>query len=184
MKALLIVLVLALAGGGAYYFYFKDHPIALTQGPDRGTPVAAASATAGPPTTSTPAKKDFKDLSVTLQGDMDHIPANLRDSRQIPTHAFDIKARLVPYLTLHEEYKTLNQVCDLIIDVDQQFRAKQGMCGLISVDSTISPQERIRAANGLNIAVYQQQEPLWDSQRRQTDGRVRQLLASLENHRL
>ena len=132
MKILLLVLVLALAGGGAYYFYFKDHPLAWTRGPE----LAAKPAAGG----STPAgKKDFKDLCARLQGAMDRVPVSLRDARQLPTDALDIRSKLAPHLQMHDEYVTLTQVCDLIIDADQVFTDHQEKCGLVPVTANLTP---------------------------------------------
>ena len=38
--------------------------------------------------------------------------------------------------------------------------------------------------NNSNPGVYQQSQLIWDNQRLQADGKVRQLLATLENRRL
>ncbi len=172
MKAFLVMLVLMAAGAGAYYFYFQDHPIPLVQGPELA-PGAAPTA-----------KKDFKELNARLQSAMDHVPANLHDTRQFPNYALDTKSRLTPYLQLHEEYMTINQVCDLIINADQTFLDHQQKCGLAPVGPGASAQERARAASAGGSAAYQQQQTLWDSQRRQSDSKVRQLLATLDNKRL
>ena len=178
MKAFLVALVLVAVGAGAYYFHFRDHPISWMQGPE------IVSGTAGSPGASPTAKKDFKELNARLQSAMDHVPANLHDARQLPTYALDTKSRLAPHLHLHEEYATIDQVCDLIIDADQVFVDHQQRCGLAPVSPGASVQERARAAGATGAAAYQQQQTLWDSQRRQADSKVRQLLATLENKRL
>ncbi len=180
MKALLLVLVLAAAGFGAYHFYFRDHPISWMQGPEAG-PVPG-----GPGSTST-AKRDFKDLDARLQNDMDRIPTDLHGARQMPTHALATKSQVAPYLKLHEEYATLIQACDLIIEADQAFAEHQQKCGLAPAPLGANVQERARvasAANSAGPAVYQQQQTIWDSQRRQSDTKVRQLLTTLDNKRL
>ena len=176
MKALLIVLVLAVAGAGAYYFYFRDHPISWMQGPESASRVAGGSAST--------ARKDFKELNARLQSAMDHIPISLHDARQLPTYALDTKSRLAPYVHLHEEYVTVDQACDLIINADQVFLEHQQKCGLAPAALGASAQERARAANAAGPVVYQQHQTIWDSQRRQSDSKVRQLLATLENKRL
>ena len=174
MKVLLLVLVLVLAGVGVYRFYLKDHPLSFMQGPEAATAKKDAAAVA---------KKDFKDLSALLQGDMDHIPRDLHDARQMPTHAYDVKARVAPYLNLHDEYRTVTQVCDLIISADQDFGERQNKCGLAKLGVGATAAEKARAANPSG-ALYQQQEPLWDGRRRQADNDVRAKLATLENRRL
>lgn len=174
MKVLLLLFLLVLAGIGFYRFYLPDHPISWLRGPetlDKGSPAPTA-------------KKDFKDLSAVLQGDMDRIPRDLREARQMPTHAFDVKSRVAPHLQEHTEYRTLTQVCDLIINADQDFSERQGKCGLGQVGAGSTAPERARASAGPSAAAYQQQEPLWDGRRRQTDNDVRLKLASLENRRL
>ena len=177
MKAFLLLLVLVLAAAGAYQFCLKDYPISFLQGPETTGTTKNGSA---PPT----AKKDFKDLSALLQGDMDHIPRDLRDTRQMPAHALDVKARVASHLQEHEEYRTLTQVCELIIGADQDFSERQGKCGLGQLGPGATAQEKARASAGPSTAVYQQQEPLWDSRRRQADTDVRAKLTTLENRRL
>ncbi len=179
MKVLLVLLVLALAGGGAYHFYLKDHPVSWLQGPElvAGTPAGGAAGRSD-------GRKDFKELSAQLQGAMNRIPANLRDARQIPNVAIDIRSRLAPYLKLHAEYVTITQVCDLIIDADQAFAERQEKCGLAPAVTSASPQERTRVVNNPNPGAYQPSQVIWDNQRLQADTKVRQLLATLENRRL
>ena len=174
MKVLLVLIVLALAAGAAYQFYFKDHPLSLLQGPEAAAKKDAAAV----------AKKDFKDLSNLLLGDMDHLPHDLREARQMPNHAYDVKGRVAPYLDLHEEYRTVTQVCDAIIVADQDFSDRQGKCGLAKPGPGATAQERARAAAGVNTEAYKQQEPLWNSHRRQAESEVRAKLATLENRRL
>ena len=175
MKILLLVLGLALAGAGAYFFYFRDHPISLSQGPE------SASGPDGGPGPGSSGKKDFKEVNARLQSAMDHVPANLREARQMPTYAFDTRSRLAPYVQMHAEYVTLTQACDLIINADQAFADHQVKCGLAT---GTTPQERARAASAANAGAYQQQQTIWENQRRQADSKVRQLLATLENKRL
>ncbi len=178
MKVFLLLLVLVLAGAGFYKFYLKDHPPAWLRASEESSSSKAD-------TSSAPVgKKDFKEVSILLQGDMDHIPVNLRDARQMPSHAFDIKSRVAPYIQMHEEYKTLTFVCDTIIGADQNFGERQGKCGLGQAGPGASAHDRAQAAAGMNTAVYQQQEPLWEARRRQADSDVRSKLATLENHRL
>ena len=174
MRVLLVLIVLALAAGAAYQFYFKTHPLSFLQGPEAAAKKDAAAV----------AKKDFRDLSNLLQGDMDHIPHDLREARQMPNHAYDVKGRIAPYLDLHEEYRTVTQVCDAIIGADQDFGERQGKCGLAKPGLGSPAQERARAAAGVNTEAYKQQEPLWDSRRRQIDSEVRAKLTTLENRRL
>ena len=173
MKVLLLLLVLVLAGVGVYRFHLQDHPLSFMQGPEAAAKKDAAAV----------AKKDFKDLSTLLQGDMNHIPRDLHDTRQMPNHAFDVKARVAPFLSLHDEYRTLTQVCDLIISADQDFSERQNKCGLAKPGLGATAAEKARAASPSNAA-YQQQEPLWDGRRRQADNDVRAKLATLENRRL
>ncbi len=115
---------------------------------------------------------------------MERIPHDLREARQMPNHAYDVKSRVTPYLDLHEEYKTVTQVCDAIIAADQDFNDRQGKCGLAKLGPASTAQERTRAAIGPSTEIYKQQEPLWDNHRRQVDSEVRTKLATLENRRL
>ena len=114
---------------------------------------------------------------------MDHIPRDLREARQMPNHAYDVKSRIAPYLNLHEEYRTVTQVCDAIISADQDFNERQAKCGLGKPGMGATYQDKLRAANPSN-GIYQQQQPLWDGRRRQVDSEVHTRLATLENRRL
>ena len=146
MKALLLVLLLAVAGFVAYRFYLQDylhdHPVSLSW---LHSLSSAKSAVA--PGTAPTAKKDCKDLDARLQSERDHIPINLRDARQLPTTALDTRSRISPYLGLHEEYMTLSQACDIIIEADQNFLEHQQKCGFAPAAQGASVQERARAAS-------------------------------------
>ena len=79
---------------------------------------------------------------------------------------------------------TLTQACDLIINADQAFVEHQQRCGLAPAALGATAEERLRASSQAGPAVCQQHQTLWDGQRRQSDTKVRQLLATLENKRL
>ncbi len=179
MKALLLVLLLGLAGVGAYYFYFRDKPFAWSQGPE----LAAASPGASGRSAAT-GPKDFKALDAALQADMDHVPANLHAPRQMPTHALETRTRLTPYVQLHAEYQTLTDACDVIIAADQAFAEHQERCGFAAPPPGPGAPARLRTSGPAPAIVLEQQQALWDNQRQQADGKVRQLLATLENRRL
>lgn len=179
MKVFLVVLVLALAGVVAYRFYFRDHPISLTQGPE-----IAGSVPGNPGGSASGGRKDFKELCSRLQGAMDHVPVTLREVRQIPVYALDVRSKLAPHLQLHSEYVTATQVCDLIIDADQAFADHQERCGLVPPGTVTGPGERPRPVATPTAAAYEAQQSLWNNQRLQADSKVRQLLATLENRRL
>ena len=180
MKAFLFLIVLVLAAAGYYQFYLKDHPPSWLPGSSELSSSQSADSSVATPV----GKKDFKEVSALLQGDMDRLPINLREARQMPSHAFDIKSRLAPHLQLHEEYRTLTAVCDTIIGADQDFDQRQAKCGLGQLGAGATAQDRARAAAGPNTGMYQQQEPLWEARRRQADTDVRLKLGGLENHRL
>ena len=113
---------------------------------------------------------------------MDRIPMNLRDARQMPSHAFDIKSRVAPYIQAHEEYRTLTLVCDTIIARTRISGSARASAGFGPPGPGARPGSRRAAA--VRTAVYQQQESLWEIHRRQADADVRTKLATLENHRL
>ena len=181
MKTLLLVLVLALAAVGSYFFYFRHHPLAWSQGPE----LSASAPPSGRRAASVPdASKGFKELCGQLQDDMNRIPTSLRDARHLPARALETRTRLTPYLQLHAEYQTVTQACDLIIDADQAFAEHQVKCGFAPAGAGTTPQDRAWAASTPVANVYQQHQTLWENQRHQADGKVRQLLAGLENRQL
>ena len=181
MNAFLFVLLLAAGGAGAYHLYIRDylhdHPISRMQG------YASAKST-GAAGSAPAAEKDFKELDARLQTEMNHIPVSLRDARQMPATTLDTRSRTSPYLALYEEYITLSQACDVIIEADQNFAEHQQKCGFAPAPAGASAQERARAASAAGPAVYQQQQTIWNSQRKLSDGKLRQLLATLDTRPL
>ncbi len=179
MKFLLLALAVTLAVAGSYFFYFRDHPFVWSQGPEVSASPSGRQSASAPD-----APHGFKDLCAQLQDDMNRIPASLREPRRMPTHALETRSRLAPYLQLHAEYQTAAQACDLIIDADQAFADHQAKCGVAPAGAGATAPDRAWAASTPVANVYLQHQSLWDNQRQQADGKVRQLLAGLENRRL
>ena len=204
MKTLFILAVLL---GLAYFFLYDngyDHLKALVVTAPSPTPSATAPSTPG---VTPPSGRSFDGVTALLRQDMDAIPAALDGPGHPPVNAQVIKRKLFPSLTMHPEYQTLTQACDLIIDADVQRSTFQVSCHAeqtrISFGGTLNStgaMDHAVPASGRALAVqkeaqeaklkvdqqaiHQRVESAWSNYRARTTDQVQQLLASLEGKHL
>ena len=173
MKKLLILLLLL---GLAYYFYhdrFSDNTVVNI----------------APTVEAKHSSHDFEAVSSLLEQDMNNIPVSLDGDGPKPTHAYDVKHKVHPYLNVHPEYQVLTQVCDVIIGADterdalrQSTRAEQSRTTFHSSLDQPSP-EKHKALPDPAIqqnAIRQRTESTWGAERSRAAVEVQHLLGTLK----
>ena len=174
MKNLLILIILL---GIGYYIYrvkFADN---------------VNLATIAPKVETQSSSRSFDTVSAQLAQDMNNIPASLDGAAATPSHAYDVKRKVRPYLNLHEEYQTLTRVCDLIIGADaernslqQSSHAEQSRTTYHSVLESTSPQKKAALPDPTiqQGAIRQRTEATWNEHRTRTAQEVERLLGTLK----
>ena len=175
MKKYLVLIVLL---GVAYYYY--------QQGSLPGLNFHMGGPTLEPLTTS--AAHDFSAVSAILQQDMNNIPASLNGAAPRPTHAFDVKRRVLPHVGERVEYQTLRDVCDLIIGADAERsslqQSNQSQQTRTTFHSVLDPVDKThKPTPGPTVdqaAIHQRVEGIWNDHRARAASEVDRLLDSLK----
>ena len=118
---------------------------------------------------------------------MSKIPLTLHDPRFVPSHAFMIRSQIQDFLGQHEEYRVLNQACELIIHADQEHSVRGRENQQAQARVYTSPLNDTNADihnKTRREAVDQQAETAWSVYRTQTDAEVGRLLDSLADKQL
>lgn len=176
MKKYLVLIVLL---GVAYYYYYQ-------QGSMPWLNFHASTPTLEPLTSS--ATHNFDAVSAVLQQDMNNIPASLNGTAPKPTHAFDVKRRVLPHVAERGEYQTLREVCDLIIGADADRsslqQSSQSQQTRTTFHSALDPVEKNRkptpGPTTDQAAIHQRVEGIWNDHRARATSEVNRLLDSLK----
>lgn len=178
MKNLLILVLLL---GLAYYLFYRDS--FNFKGFSLGSAAPVVETAPGAAT------HDFNAVSAMLTQDMNNIPTSLDAEAPRPSHAIDVRNRLRPHVNLHPEYQVLTQVCDLIIQADnertslqQSAHSEQSRASFHSALEQVDPKKHGQQSDvsTQQAAIRQRMESTWGGYRAKTADEVERLLGTLK----
>ena len=177
MRTLVVLAVITLAISAAI-IHFSDYDFGLTPG-KVGSPSDQTQASPG-----TDPQESFAGVANSLQHDMSVVPVSLDAPGVPPRAAFNVKSRLAASASTRKEYRTLLQVCDLIIYADQEHsvrqlqtrQAQQSASGDLMANAKA---QKLQTASE-RTTIHTRAQADWEAYRRQTDKEVSRLLGSLQ----